>query len=459
MSDPGLAQAQAKMRAAGMGPAAVKAFAYYYRELAAGATGIISEDSIAPLTGLPQLTEIEVSQSQATQALGQTAMIRLNGGLGTSMGLDRAKTMLPLRDGMTFLEIIIAQVLHTRRTTGARLPLILMNSFRTRADAQEVFANHPQLPVDGLPLDFVQNMVPKIDAATLAPVEWPADPTLEWCPPGHGDIYPKLHDSGLGDQLLEQGYRYLFCANGDNLGATADGRIAAWFAASGAPYAAEVCPRTPADVKGGHIVRRRSDGQLILRETAQTAPEELKYFTDGELHPYAHTNNLWLNLAALKATLDEQEGLLRLPLIRNQKTVDPADPTSPRVYQLETAMGAAIGSFAGAAALVVGRDRFLPVKTTNDLLVMSSDAYQMGADAIPRLRSAQAPLVDLDPNYYKFIADYQQRFAHGVPSLLAATSFQVRGDWSFEAGVRVQGEVALADAGQPSTVPAGTTLA
>ncbi|MDO5671599.1 MAG: UTP--glucose-1-phosphate uridylyltransferase [Actinomycetaceae bacterium] len=462
MSAKGLKLAQEKMRQAGMGPAAIDAFTYYYGQLEGGATGLIPESDIEPLRDLPRLADIDVSAKEAADALDKTVMIRLNGGLGTSMGLDRAKTMLPVRGGQTFMEIIIAQVLHARAATGARLPLILMNSFRTREDAEEVFAQHPDLRVGDLPLDFIQNKEPKIDAETLEPVTWPADLDLEWCPPGHGDIYTKLYETGLIDQLLNDGYRYLFCANGDNLGATADGRIAAWFAQSGAPYAAEVTPRTPADVKGGHIVRRRLDGQLILRETAQTAPEEMRFFTNGDLHPYAHTNNLWLNLEALRDVLNERKGVMQLPLIRNEKTVDPRDPASPHVFQLETAMGAAVGSFEGATALVVGRDRFLPVKTTNDLMVISSDAYDMAADAIPRLRGfdegATAPLVDLDPRFFKTITDFQARFPAGVPSLRSATSFTVRGDWTFEAGVKVSGEVTLEDKGSPATVSAGSAL-
>ena len=458
MSEQGLARAREKMRAAGVDATAITVFSHYYRQLEQGATGLIREETIDPLLDVPHLTDVRVSDAEAVAALDRTVVIRLNGGLGTSMGMDRAKSLLPVRDGKSFLQIIIEQILHARAATGARLPLLLMNSFRTRADCLRVLESYPELGVGDLPLDFVQNAEPKVLADTLEPAEWPADPSLEWCPPGHGDIYTSLLATGLLERLLEQGFRYAMSANGDNLGATADPRIAAWFAASGAPYAAEICRRTPADRKGGHLAVRRSDGQLILRETAQTAPEEMRHFTDETRHPYAHTNNLWFDLEALHRTLVEREGVLGLPLIRNEKTLDPRDPDSPRVYQLETALGAAVEAFPGATALVVGRDRFVPVKTTNDLLTVRSDAYTMGADASPRLRGEAAPLVDLDPRFYKRIADFDARFPAGPPSMVDARELQVLGDWTFGEGVVVRGDAFLTDPGRPERVADGTVL-
>src|SRR5699024_7913731 len=103
------------------------------------------------------------------------------------------------------------------------------------------------LVVDSLPLDFPQNYEPKLRADDLTPVNWPQDPDLQWCPPGHGDLYTALETSGVLDALLAQGYRYANVSNSDNLGAAPDPAMAGWFAASGATYAAEVCRRTPAD--------------------------------------------------------------------------------------------------------------------------------------------------------------------------------------------------------------------
>ena len=204
MSENGLTSSQHKMRDAGVAEQAITVFTHYYQSLEAGATGLIPEETIEPLTQIDSLADVEVSEEQAREALSKTVLIRLNGGLGTSMGLDRAKSLLPVRDGKTFLDLLVDQVLAARRRYGVSLPLILMNSFRTREDSLEVLAGHPEIQVDGLPLDFLQNREPKLRADDLTPVEWEADPELEWCPPGHGDIYTALLASGLLDALLDK---------------------------------------------------------------------------------------------------------------------------------------------------------------------------------------------------------------------------------------------------------------
>lgn len=455
MGEAGLEAAQDKMRSAGVPDAAIAVFTHYYGQLESGATGLIPEDTIEPLVDLPHLAGVAFDAEAVERALSQTVVMKLNGGLGTSMGMDKAKVLLPVRGGRTFLDLIVEQVRAARAAYRAPLPLVLMNSFRTQDDSLAALAAHPDIAVGDLPLDFLQTQEPKLLVSDLTPVEWPADPALEWCPPGHGDFYPAILASGLLDALVEAGFRYAFVSNCDNLGATADGQLAAWFADSGAPYAAEVCPRTPADRKGGHLARRSSDGQLILRDTAQTAPEDMVHFMDEERHRYVHTNNLWLNLPVLRQELQRRGAVLGLPLIRNAKTVDPTDPTSPEVYQIETAMGAAIGVFEGAAAIVVGRDRFLPVKTTNDLLVLRSDAYDLGEDAVPRLTVPEAPLVDLDPRYFRTIADFDRRFPAGAPSLREATSLTVKGDWRFGADAVIKGDVVLSDDGPEQQHVAG----
>ena len=446
MSEHGLSLATQKMVDAGVDPVAIDVFTHYYRLAETGTTGLIGEDTIEPLLAPAQLDQVEVSEADAQDALAKTVIIKLNGGLGTSMGLDRAKSLLPVRDGRNFLDLIAAQVLHARRTYGVRLPLLFMDSFRTRQDTLEYLARYPELATDGLPLDFLQNAEPKIRADDLTPVEWPDDPSLEWCPPGHGDLYPALWGSGVLDALIDAGFRYVSVANGDNLGAAPNPRLAGWFAGTGAPYAAEVCPRTVNDRKGGHLAIRKRDGQLILRDTAQTAPEEMHFFTDEYRHPFFHANNLWLDIVQVRQAMVARGGVLELPLIRNLKTVDPTDRTSPQVIQFETAMGSAIEVFPGAQAIAVGRDRFLPVKTTNELMLLRSDVFDLREDGT-LAAVADIPGIDLDDRYYKLVDDFDER-VRVVPSLRRAESLVVRGDWVFDARSEVVGEVALADDGE-----------
>jgi UTP--glucose-1-phosphate uridylyltransferase len=256
------------------------------------------------------------------------------------------------------------------------------------------------------------------------------------------------------ERLIDQGLRYAFVSNSDNLCATADPRAAAWFAAGGAPFATEVTRRTPADQKGGHLAVRKRDGQLVLRETAQTAPEDLAALGDVTRHRYVNTNNLWLDLRALASKLEERHGVLGLPLIRNEKTVDPADKTSPAVFQIETAMGAAVEVFEGALALEVERVRFLPVKSTNDLLGLRSDVYTLAEDHGVVLADGltQAPNIDLDPDFYKLVSDFDAHFPEGPPSLVQSTSLVVRGDWTFDSGVVVRGDVTIEAEGSPGRI-------
>jgi UTP--glucose-1-phosphate uridylyltransferase len=461
MSDEGLRASVEKMRDEGVPEPAIRAFAHYYRQLEAGETGLMPEDSIEPVTDVPALDDLPDDRDAQHEALQHAIVVRLNGGLGTSMGLSKAKSLLEAKDGLSFLDIIARQVLALRERYDAPLPLVLMDSFSTRDDSLAALARYPDLR-SGVPQDFMQDKEPKIRVDDLMPVEWPDRPSLEWCPPGHGDIYTALVTSGLLGQLLEQGFEYAFIANSDNLGAALEPRILAWMRAERIPFLMEVTGRTEADRKGGHIARRREDGRLALRETAQTPEEDLEKLQDIDRHPYVNTNNLWLDLRALDATMRERDNVLGLPMIRNEKTVDPTDKSTPAVYQLETAMGAAIQVFEGARALAVPRTRFAPVKTTDDLLALRSDAYRLADDASVLLapeREGRVPFVALDSDHFKLMRDFDARFPAGPPSLVDCERLVVEGDVRFGAGVVVRGDVTLRQEGdEPLSIEDGAVL-
>jgi UTP--glucose-1-phosphate uridylyltransferase len=446
----GLVACVEKMRSAGVPEVAIDTFRHYYEQLVAGVSGLIPEAEIEPVETLPSADELPVQEDAGREALDRAVMIKLNGGLGTSMGMTQAKSLLEVKDGLTFLDIIVRQTLHLRPRYGARLPLVLMNSFYTRDESLAALARYPELEAD-VPADFVQNKEPKIRVDDLFPVSWPPNPELEWCPPGHGDLYTALVTSGMLEALLHRGYEYAFVSNSDNLGAVLEPRILAWFAAEGAPFLMEVADRTERDRKGGHLARRRSDGQLVLREIAQTPEEDQAAFQDVTRHRYFNTNTLWVNLRTLAGVLSERGNILGLPMIVNRKTVDPADPSTPEVYQLETAMGSAIEVFDGARALRVSRDRFAPVKTTNDLLALRSDYYVLTEDArvvVSPERRLGTLFVDLDPAYYKLLRDFDARFPEGPPSLIECERFVVRGDVVFGRGVVARGNVEIHHEGE-----------
>lgn len=449
---------EAKMRQDGQPQLAIAAFADAYAQLAAGATGLIPESDLTPVDALPALSDLGAYRARGEADLDRLVVIKLNGGLGTTMGLERAKSLLPVRGGRRFIDLIADQIVHLRGRFGARLPLVTMDSFRTQADVREALAGHP-VTAQSVAASFLQHRVPKVFAHDLSPATH-EDDDLTWCPPGHGDLYLALATSGLLDTLIGAGLTHAFVSNADNLGATPAPEVLGWMLERDLPFIMECATRSPADMKGGHLARGPR-GQLLLREVAQCPDGDLPAFQDIGYHRYFNTNNLWVDLGRVRELIARNGGALGLPLIRNKKPLDPARPVgvgaSP-VYQLETAMGSAIALFAGAAAVEVGRDRFLPVKSTSDLLVMMSDVYALSGDG-RLVAQAKPPLVDLDPRFYRTLEDFAARFDPSAPpSLRHATRLAVRGDVCFGPGVEVRGEVELNHGGETPLVLNGVTL-
>ncbi|WP_289093321.1 UTP--glucose-1-phosphate uridylyltransferase [uncultured Bifidobacterium sp.] len=450
------------MKAHGMSDTAVAQFKRLYDVWRhEEASSWIREDDVEPLTGVPSFHDVykTIDHDKAVNAFAKTAFLKLNGGLGTSMGLECAKSLLPVRrhkaKQMRFIDIIIGQVVTARTRLNVRLPLTLMNSFRTSEDTMKVLKANRRFTQNDVPMEIIQHVEPKIVAETGEPVSFPENPDLEWCPPGHGDLYSTIWESGLLDILEEQGFKYLFISNSDNLGARPSRTLAQHFENTGAPFMVEVATRTYADRKGGHIVRDKATGRLLLREMSQVHPDDKAAAQDIAKHPYFNTNSIWVRIDALKAKLAEYDGVLPLPVIRNFKTVDPTDPDTEKVVQLETAMGAAISLFDGAICVQVDRMRFLPVKTTNDLFIMRSDRFHLTDTYEMEDGNYIFPNVDLDPRYYKNINDFNERFPYSVPSLAAANSVTVRGDWTFGQNVIMFADATLEDTGRPSYVPNG----
>jgi UTP--glucose-1-phosphate uridylyltransferase len=442
-----------KMKTAGLQPVVIDTFAWYYNKVLTGDKGLIFNKDIRPVEPreIADATEFDSFANAGKKALPQAVMIVLNGGLGTSMGLTCAKSLLEARDGKSFLEIIVQQA------EIRRIRLAFMNSFNTHADT---LATLNLLHLKQPPLCFIQNKFPKILQSDFSPATWPNHPDLEWNPPGHGDIYAALYISGVLDQLLKDGVRYAFIANSDNLGATMDEALLGYFSEKALPFMMEVSLRTPLDFKGGHLAFHR-DGRLILREVAQCPDDELNISRDISRYRYFNTNNIWINLEYVKKLIDIQ-GNVRLPMILNPKNLNPRDDASPAVFQIETAMGSAISLFEGAAAVVVPRVRFYPVKKCNELLAIRSDCFTYsdacGLVVNPR-RRIEPIQIDLDPKYYGKIDEFGKRFPYGPPSLLNCESLTVRGDVFFGNQIALKGNVVIRNSGSmPVTVPDATVI-
>jgi len=439
--------------------AAINAFKYNFATLVSGVDTMMPEASLDGVDSLPDYEKLETADNP--DLLKQTVVLKLNGGLGTGMGLDKAKSLLSVSDGNSFLDLVAKQVgCMKTKYPGADLKFMLMNSFSTDADTKEALSKYPDLPT-GDDLAFVQNKAPKITAEDHTAATWEACPDHEWCPPGHGDLYPALLGSGALDKLLEAKMKYMFVSNSDNLGATMDLKILSYFAEQGAPFMMEVADRTDADKKGGHLAKQKEGGGLTLRESAQCPKDDEGAFQDTTKYKYFNTNNLWVDLEKLKALFDAKGGAIPLPVMLNDKTVDPRDKKSTKVIQLETAMGAAISCFEGAIALRIPRTRFAPVKKCDDLVALRSDAYVITDDFRIELAPARAgvpPTIKLD-DAYKFVDAMDTLIPNGSPSLIDCKSLKVEGAKIEFAGkgVVVKGDVKFVNKGDEKKVVADGT--
>lgn len=426
------------MKSSGMPENVIKTFSAYYNRLASGEKGFIPAAAIKPPTAENVIDYESIVNLRNQALLKNIAVIKLNGGLGTSMGLSKAKSLLPVKGNMNFLDIITRQALSLRASSGYDMQLMFMNSYNTEADTVTYLQKYPDLSRQNLPISFVQNKFPRVRQDNLAPYE-NEDKSKIWNPPGHGDLYTALSANGLLDKLIDRGYRYAFVSNSDNLGATVDTAIPAYMEKHNIQFLMEVCHRSEVDRKGGHLCEDEH-GQLMLREIAQTQDEDLEQFQDIDYYKYFNTNNLWIDLKALQWNMISNDGMFLLPLIINPKVVD-----GTPVYQLETAMGAAISVFINSRAMVVPRTRFAPVKKNTDLLAIWSDVYELNDQyqLVLRRGLSAPPEVVLDSRYYSDIDQMLARFKDGVPSLTGCKYFELNGDISFGDDVICEGRVKI----------------
>ena len=429
------------MKSEGLDQIVIDTFAYYYEKVVSGETGSIPESDIRPLNPDETVNADELSRysDSGKKAIKHTVMIVLNGGLGTSMGLQGPKSLIEAKNGKTFLDLKVSHA------EDLDLRLCLMNSFNThQATLDAIVKLKPSIE----PIYFLQNKFPKILRDGLAPASWPQNPALEWNPPGHGDIYTALESTGTLRILQEKGIHYAFICNADNLGATVCESLLGYFAEENIPFMMEISQRGPLDTKGGHLARLHN-GRLLLREISQCPKDDLETFQNIKYHQFFNANSIWVNLIALNRII-EKEQMIPLPVILNPKQLDPREDSSPPVYHIETAMGSAISMFERAKAVRVGGNRFIPVKTCNDLLVRRSDRFILTNEnkIIPNPKTKLPEIyVNLDSKYYGKIDLFDQRFPEGVPSLSQCESLTIIGDVRFESNVKIIGNVTIRNDG------------
>jgi len=406
-------------------------------------------DFVCPYANLPDVNDKEIA------VLSQKLVVlKLNGGLGTSMGCKGPKSVIEVTNQKTFLDMTVKQIEYLNRNTGSsKVPLVLMNSFNTHSDTLKIVRKYKDL--EGIIIEqFNQSKYPRISQDSMLPLLQDAFGNLDdWYPPGHGDLYPAFARSGLLDKFINEGREWLFVSNIDNLAATVDFKILKHAVETNSDFIMEVTDKTRADIKGGTLIKYR-DTPLKLLEIAQVPKEHVPDFTSIKKFKIFNTNNLWVNLKALKEVVTGNT-LDKVDIIPNPKVTG-----GVRVLQLETAAGAAIACFKKPLSINVPRSRFLPVKSTSDLFIIQSDLFTVthGTLQMSHLRSFPSPPIVKLGTYFKNVADYQNRIA-GRPNLLELDQLTISGDVSLGRGVVLKGTVIIvATEGNRIDIPDGSIL-
>ena len=414
-------------------------------------------DRIAPPDQSQVVDYDSMANSEAASFLNKLAVLKLNGGLGTSMGCVGPKSVIEVRDGMSFLDLCVRQVQYLNRTYNVNVPLILMNSFNTDDDTQNIIKKYEGQNVDII--TFNQSRYPRIYKDSLLPVPKEYESSIsDWYPPGHGDVFESLYNTGTLQSLIDRGIEYIFLSNVDNLGAIADLRILQHMVESDSEYIMELTNKTKADVKGGTIIDY--EGKVRLLEIAQVPKEHVNEFKSIKKFRYFNTNNIWMSTKAVKRVVENHE--LEMEIIPNGKTIpgDKKGESDISIIQLETAVGAAIRHFKNAHGVNVPRRRFLPVKTCSDLLLVKSDLYTVKHGQLQMNRArfgGESPLVKLGTDFKK-VSDFQKRIP-SIPKILELDHLTITGAVNLGRGVQLKGTVIIvATEGSTIDIPPGSIL-
>tara|TARA_Y100001968_G_scaffold95504_1_gene85736 strand:+ start:526 stop:1944 length:1419 start_codon:yes stop_codon:yes gene_type:complete len=368
------------------------------------------------------LKDIKYPLTNKQQSLKKLAVIKLNGGLGTSMGCDGPKALISITKTKRFIDIIEDQHAALNKKAGMTIPLLMMNSFYTHSDMK---AHKASL------IYFLQHRIPRVIASNLNPLN--TNTMADWAPPGHGNIYLSLYESGLLDHLIEEGKEVAFISNSDNLGATVNDELCNYFISKELDFLMEVTPRTELDKKGGSIGYYNK--QLSLLERVQVSKNQLHNFEDMNHFHYFNTNTIWVRLQAIKQAIDSNQ--LELPILINKKTIAKND-----IIQFETAMGSAIRCFKNSECVHVERNRFFPVKKTSDLWLLQSNLVIKNKDGTLHWNTKnKLPSIQLS-HHYECIKTYQS-LVNVVPDITQLTSLTVNGPIIFEENITLIGDVVI----------------
>ena len=406
----------------------------------------ISSPAPEMIVNQADLEEANFQQSQ--KLLSELVVCKLNGGLGSSMGCVGPKSAIEVREGKTFLDLIVDQIRNINEMFFVDVPVLLMNSFNTHDDTEKIIKKHEEsLNIH----TFKQNEFPRLKKENLLPLSKNEFDGNASYPPGHGDFFTSFFESKYLDQLIRKGKKFAFVSNADNLGATVDMKILHHINRNNIPFVMEVTPKTRADIKGGTVIKQGENG-LRLLEIAQVPQEYQEEFKSVKKFNVFNTNNIWINLKVLKEKLTN--GGLDLDIIVNEQKVDKIP-----VIQLETAIGGGIHNFEGGIAVNVDRSRFLPVKKTGDLLLVQSNLFNLKKGTLVRNPERQfvgLPLVQLG-EFFRTVEDYHTRIPR-ILDILELDLLTIVGDIRFDRKVTLRGNVILVCEQGELHVPRGAVL-
>ena len=423
MKNPNLSLFINKMKQKGLSPSSILQFQELYEQFT---NHLPPKEDHKPVS----IQEIDpynlISKKQETlglKALHKVIYVKINGGLGTSMGCTGPKATIPIKGKKTFLDYILKDINQSRKKYRIPLPLVLMNSFYTHTQTETALLKQKKI------FSFIQNEFPRIDAKTLKPFSNPEKPEQEWYPPGHGNFLPCFLESGLLDTFIDQGFEYLFISNVDNLFATLCPKILGHMIDKNLSFLMETTPRTNQDSKGGALTKYQH--KLCLLEKSQVHPHTLKNFENIKKFPLFNTNNIWIHLKSIKTTLAKHP---QIPLIINQKR----DETGNPFIQLETALGSYLNIFENSGCIVVPRSRFFPVKKNADLLLLQSDIVKESPSGLS-LTVDTLPIISLSKDYDD-ISRYHH-FIQKIPSLKNLKTLSINGAICIRENVEFKGTV------------------
>eukprot|EP00903_Cladosiphon_okamuranus_P017554 g16168.t1 len=405
-------------------------------------------EAVVQATDIPPCPK---DQALRHELLDKMVILKLNGGLGTSMGCTWPKSAIEVRNDLSFLDLTVRQVEYLNSMYGVDVPLVLLDSFKTHETTAKIIRKYR---MHNLTIHtFMQSCHPRIIKDTLQPMPsgpFGESPPSEWYPPGHGDVYYSLYASGLLENLINQGKEYIFISNVDNLGATVDLDMLYHIFDQEAEFAVEAIERTRADLSGGLVVGYGGKPKVVELSTVPTERRDqfVKKFN------LFNTNNIWANLRALQRLVAKEEMELEVNVRERQVN-------GMKTIQLETCGASAIQCFDKVMAIVVNRARYLPVKSTSDLMLVQSNLYGVRHGSLVMSADrpdGSTPLIKLGREFTS-VEDYLRRIPHGVPTITQLDHLTVAGDVMFGENVTLKGTVIIvANEGSVIMIPDGTVL-